>query len=144
MRMVATDGHRLALVAKTMDIEGIDGETRTLIPRKTLVEILRLIGEQEMMVEFGKDENHIFFLVGGKKLISRVLAGQFPNYEMVVPRDNDKRVVASSRALAEGIRRAAVMSDEKLRAVRLAFAPGTAEITASSADAGEGARGGGG
>jgi DNA polymerase III subunit beta len=137
MRMVATDGHRLALVVKTLDIPGVEGEIRALIPRKSLVEILRLIGEQEMIVEFCRDENHIFFSVGGKKLISRVLAGQFPNYEMVVPRDNDKSVAAPSRALSEGIRRAAVMSDEKLRAVRLSFSPGTAEITASSADAGE-------
>ncbi|MBZ5494822.1 MAG: DNA polymerase III subunit beta [Acidobacteriia bacterium] len=137
MRMVATDGHRLALVTKTVEIETGEAEIRALIPRKTLVEILRLIGDAELPVEFGRDENHIFFSVGGKKLISRVLAGQFPNYEMVVPRDNDKRIVAPSRTLAEGIRRAAVMSDEKLRAVRLAFSRGVAEITASSADAGE-------
>jgi DNA polymerase-3 subunit beta len=135
--MVATDGHRLALVAKAIEIQGIDTEIRSLIPRKTLVEILRLIGEEEMMVEFGRDENHIFFSVGGKRLISRVLAGQFPNYEMVVPRDNDKRIVAPSRTLAEGIRRVAVMADEKLKSVRLAFSPGTAEITASSAESGE-------
>jgi DNA polymerase-3 subunit beta len=137
MLMVATDGHRLALVRKPIEIEGLDSEVRSLIPRKTLVEILRLLGDQEMMVEFGRDENHIFFSVGGKRLISRVLAGQFPNYEMVVPRDNDKKIVVSSRAFAEGIKRAAVMSDEKLRAVRLSFSPGSAEITASSAVAGE-------
>ena len=137
MRMVATDGHRLALVTKVVELDRVDAEIRSLIPRKALVEILRLIGDEELMVEFGRDENHIFFSVGGKKLISRVLAGQFPNYEMVVPRDNDKRIVAPSRALAEGIRRAAVMSDEKLRAVRMAFSPGVAEITASSAGAGE-------
>jgi DNA polymerase-3 subunit beta len=137
MRMVATDGHRLALVAKAMEIGNVESEIRALIPRKTLVEILRLIGDQELMVEFGRDENHIFFAVSGKRLISRILAGQFPNYEMVIPRDNDKRIVAPSRMLAEGLRRAAVMSDEKLRAVRLSFNAGTAEITASSADAGE-------
>ncbi len=137
MRMVATDGHRLALVTKDVEIKGVENEIRALIPRKTLVEVLRLIGEQEMFVEFGKDENHIFFSTGGKRLISRILAGQFPNYEMVVPRDNDKRVVAPTRALTEGIRRAAVMSDEKLRAVRLNFSQGIAEITASSAEAGE-------
>jgi DNA polymerase-3 subunit beta len=56
---------------------------------------------------------------------------------MVIPRDNDKRIVADSRAFAESVRRAAVMADEKLRAVRLSFRPGEAEITASSADAGE-------
>jgi DNA polymerase-3 subunit beta len=137
MRMVATDGHRLALVGKAVNIQGLDEEIRALIPRKTLVEILKLVGDGEMIVEFARDENHLFFAFQGKRLISRVLAGQFPNYEMVIPRDNDKRVVAPSRQLAEGIRRVAVMSDEKLRAIRLAFSPGVAEITASSADAGE-------
>jgi DNA polymerase III subunit beta len=137
MRMVATDGHRLAVVTKPVELDGLSTEVRALIPRKTLVEILRLIGDSEIGVEFARDENHIFFSVHGKKLISRVLAGQFPNYEMVVPRDNDKTVVAPSKEFSEGIRRAAVMSDEKLRAVKLTFAAGTAEITASSADAGE-------
>jgi DNA polymerase III subunit beta len=137
MRMVATDGHRLAVVTKPVELEGVMSEVRALIPRKTLVEILRLLGDTEAAVEFARDENHIFFSVHGKKLISRVLAGQFPNYEMVVPRDNDKQVVAPSKELSEGIRRAAVMSDEKLRAVKVTFAAGTAEITASSADAGE-------
>ena len=137
MRMVATDGHRLALVSKELEINGVTAEIRVLIPRKTLVELLRLLGDQEMLVEFARDENNIFFSAGGKRLISRVLAGQFPNYEMVVPRDNDKCIVAPSRSLMESIRRAAVMSDEKLKAIRLAFRPGIAEITASSADAGE-------
>ncbi len=137
MRMVATDGHRLAVVSKTIDIAGVDSEIRALIPRKTLVEILKLIGEQDLLVEFGRDENHLFFTVGGKKLVSRILAGQFPNYEMVIPRDNDKTIVASTRALGDGIRRAAIMSDEKLRAIRLAISSGQVELTASSADAGE-------
>ncbi len=137
MRMVATDGHRLALVVKSMDIAGIDGEVRALIPRKTLVEIQKLIGDQELLVEFSRDENHLFFTVGGKKLVSRILAGQFPNYEMVIPRDNDKTIIASSRALGDGIRRAAIMSDEKLRAIRLAISAGVVELTASSAEAGE-------
>ena len=137
IRMVATDGHRLALVVKVMDIPGVDSEIRALIPRKTLVEIQKLIGDQDLMVEFGRDENHLFFTVGAKKLVSRILAGQFPNYEMVIPRDNDKTLIASTRALSDGIRRAAVMSDEKLRAIRLSIRPGLLELTASSAEAGE-------
>ncbi len=137
MRMVATDGHRLALVAKTMEIAGVDSEIRSLIPRKTLVEILKLIGEQDLFIEFSRDENHLFFTVAGKKLVSRILAGQFPNYEMVIPRDNDKTIVASTRGLTDGIRRAAVMSDEKLRAIRLSISSGVIELTASSAEAGE-------
>jgi DNA polymerase III subunit beta len=137
IRMVATDGHRLALVSKTMEIPGVELEVRALIPRKTLVELQKLIGEQDMLVEFGRDENHLFFAVGSKRLVSRILAGQFPNYELVVPRDNDKSILASTRELVDGIRRAAIMSDEKLRAIKLSFKAGTLELTASSAEAGE-------
>jgi DNA polymerase III subunit beta len=137
IRMIATDGHRLALVAQMVEVPGIEGDVKALIPRKTLVEIQKLIGDQDLTVEFGRDENHLFFSVGSKKVVSRVLAGQFPNYEMVLPRDNDKHVIATSRALSDGIRRAAVMSDEKLRAVRLMFDSGRLEMVASSADAGE-------
>jgi len=137
IRMVATDGHRLALVSKTMEVPGVDLEVRALIPRKTLVEIQKLIGDGDVIVEFARDENHLFFSVGGKRLVSRVLAGQFPNYELVIPRDNDKYIVSSTKALGDGIRRAAIMSDEKLRAVRLSFKTGVVELTASSAEAGE-------
>jgi DNA polymerase III subunit beta len=137
IKMVATDGHRLALVTSVLDIPGIDGEVKALIPRKTLVEIQKLIGDKEVPVEFSRDENHLFFALGEKKLVSRILAGQFPNYEMVIPRDNDKTVSAETRVLSDGIRRTAIMSDEKLRAIRLALSTGTLELTASSADAGE-------
>jgi DNA polymerase-3 subunit beta len=137
VRMVATDGHRLALVSKSMEIAGVDVEVRALVPRKTLVEIQKLIGDQDTMMEFGRDENHLFFTVGSKQLISRILAGQFPNYELVIPRDNDKYIVASAKDLGDGIRRAAIMSDEKLKAIRLSVKSGTVELTASCAEAGE-------
>jgi DNA polymerase III subunit beta len=137
IRMVATDGHRLALVSRSMEIPGLDSETRSLIPRKTLMEIQKLIGEQDSIVEFGRDENHLFFTAGGKKLVSRILAGQFPNYEMVIPRENDKSVLVVTRVLADAIRRAKVMSDQKLKSIRLAISRGNLELTASSAEAGE-------
>ena len=137
IRMVATDGHRLSLVSKAAQFEGVETEVRALVPRKTLLEILKLIGDQELLVGFARDENHLFFSIGNRRLVSRVLAGQFPNYEMVIPRENDKSVTASAKMLLEAIRRAAVMSDEKLRAVRFSVTPGNLELTASSADAGE-------
>jgi DNA polymerase III subunit beta len=137
VRMVATDGHRLALASKNLEIPGIESEIRALIPRKTLVEIQKLIGDQDCILEFGRDDNHLFFSVGGKRLVSRILAGQFPNYELVVPRDNDKHIIASTRSLGDGIRRAAIMSDEKLKAIRLSVASGVVELTASCAEAGE-------
>jgi len=137
IRMVATDGHRLAMASKNMDIPGVDEEIRSLIPRKTLVEIQKLIGDQDVMIEFGRDENHLFFTVGGKQLVSRILAGQFPNYDLVIPRDNDKLVIASAKNFGDGIRRTAIMSDEKLKAIRLSFKTGALELTASCAEAGE-------
>ncbi|NWG12730.1 MAG: DNA polymerase III subunit beta [Acidobacteria bacterium] len=138
IKMVATDGHRLALVSKSISFDGLDSEIRSLIPRKTLVEIQKLVGDQELLVGFGRDENHLFFSAGDKRLVSRVLAGQFPNYEMVIPLDNDRLVTVPTRAFGDAIRRAAVMSDEKLRAVRFSVSPGAVELTASSAEAGEG------
>ena len=138
IRMVATDGHRLALVSKSIEVPGIEGEVKALIPRKTLVEIQKLIGDQESVdLEFGSDENHIFFSVENKRLISRKLAGQFPNYELVIPRENDRFVLAKAKEFGDGVRRAAIMSDEKLKAIRLSFKSGLVELTASSAEAGE-------
>jgi DNA polymerase-3 subunit beta len=83
-----------------------------------MAELERLLGDsgEETQVQFAKDENHLFFSLGSRRLVSRVLAGQFPNYELVIPRDNDKNIVASARNLGDGIRRAAIMSDEKLKA----------------------------
>jgi DNA polymerase-3 subunit beta len=137
VRMVATDGHRLAVVSKESNLTEVDSEIRALIPRKTLLEIQKLISDQDLLVEFGRDENHIFFSVGGKRLVSRILAGQFPNYELVVPRDNDKSIIASTRMLGDGVRRTAVMADEKLKAIKMFFNPGSVELTASSSEAGE-------
>jgi DNA polymerase III subunit beta len=137
IRMVATDGHRLALVSKDIEIPGLDTEIRSLIPRKTLIEILKLIGDQDVMIEFGRDENHLFFAVGTKRLVSRILAGQFPNYELVIPRENDKLIGVSAKIFGDGIRRAAIMTDEKLKAIRLSFKAGSLELSASCAEAGE-------
>ncbi len=137
IKMVATDGHRLAMAEKSLQVPGIESEVRALIPRKTLIEIQKLIGDEDSILEFGRDENHLFFSIEGKQLVSRILAGQFPNYELVIPRDNDKHVIASTRSFGEGIRRAAIMSDEKLRAIRFSLSPGVVELTASCAEAGE-------
>ncbi|HSW39201.1 MAG TPA: DNA polymerase III subunit beta, partial [Acidobacteriota bacterium] len=136
-RMVATDGHRLAFVSTRNESAALDMEVRALIPRKTMIEIIKLVGDEDSPVEFSKDENNIFFTIGKKCLVSRILAGQFPNYELVIPRENDKVIKFKAKTLGDGIRRAAIMSDEKLRAIRLSFKTGALELTASSAEAGE-------
>ena len=137
IQMVATDGHRLALVGKNMEIPGIEEENRALIPRKTLMEILKLISGQDVIVDFGRSENHLFFSVGNRRIVSRILAGQFPNYELVIPRENDKLVIVGTKAFGDGIRRAAIMSDEKLKSIKLSLSTGELELSATNADAGE-------
>ena len=137
VHMVATDGHRLALVSKNMEISGVDEDVRVIIPRKTLIEILKLVSGQDVMVEFGRNENHLFFSVGNRRIVSRVLAGQFPNYELVIPRENDKLIVVGTKEFGDCIKRAAIMSDERLKSVRFSFSTGELEISAINTDAGE-------
>src|SRR5437867_7508193 len=83
--MVATDGHRLALIERQVEVKGISSELRILIPKKAMGELRRLLaqGGAEASVELSKDESHLFFLLGERLLISRMLTGQFPNYEAV-------------------------------------------------------------
>ncbi|HEX6642840.1 MAG TPA: DNA polymerase III subunit beta, partial [Thermoanaerobaculia bacterium] len=97
MRLVATDGHRLALVSVAREggngaAEAADEELKVILPRKTLLELNRLLAEGDGPVKFEKGENHLFFEVGGRILISRAIDGQFPAYERVIPKNNDKQI----------------------------------------------------
>jgi DNA polymerase III subunit beta len=92
--MVATDGHRLAHIETKADFPGVSGELKTLVPRKAMNELRSLIDQTDAdFVEFAKDDSTLFFRIGGRLLTSRQLTGQFPNYEAVLPRDNNKAVV---------------------------------------------------
>ena len=140
MSLVATDGHRLALV--TMNREKAKGrkgdeELRVILPRKTLSELGRLLAEGEGDVSFEKGENHLFFDVGGRLLISRMIDGQFPAFERVVPKTNDKRVEFDRDRLTNAVRRVALLSNERSRAVRFQVDSGKVEITSSSPEFGE-------
>ncbi len=101
MAMVATDGHRLAHIEKLGEsLEGVSGEKKTLIPRKALSELLSLLNSTEAeTLDFADDEQTLFFRIGGRVLTSRKLTGQFPNYEAVLPRDNNKFVIVRSEDL---------------------------------------------
>lgn len=135
--MVATDGHRLVHATHACDIKGVEGEVRVLVPKKTLSELSKLTSDETLPVEFGHTENHLFFRVGERLLVSRKLTGQFPNYEMVIPRDNTVELVLDSAEFANAIRRVAVMADEQSRAVRFSLSEGQLEVSSESADFGE-------
>lgn len=139
MTMVSTDGHRLAHVEQEHELAGLNAEVRALIPRKAMSELTKLLGEADdkATIEMGKDENHLFFKLGNRLLVSRMLSGQFPNYEAVLPRDNDKMVVVGREALLSSLRRVSLLSDERSHAVKMNVEPGKIEVSSNSADFGE-------
>jgi DNA polymerase-3 subunit beta len=136
-KMVTTDGHRLAYVEKkNITRNGSNEKIDTLIPRKTLAELTKLTAGFDEDISLGMDENHIYFQIGPRLLISRMLYGQFPNYEMVMPKNNDKSVEFNSSLLNLAIRRVALMADERSHAIR--FHLGANELVISSQNAEEG------
>lgn len=137
-RMITTDGHRLAYIERkdlgeNAPTEGLDA----LIPRKTLAELTKLTASYEGEIGLATDENHIYFEVGSRLLISRTLTGQFPNYEMVIPKNNDKSVLFDSAALGQAIRRVALMADDRSHAIKFHLADNNLHISSQTAEEGE-------
>ncbi len=137
--MVATDGHRLALAERETKVPGLSNELRVLIPKKAMGELLKLVTESDegAQVEFAKDESHLFFTVGERVLISRMLTGQFPNYEAVLPRENNRVVEMDRDLIAAAVRRVALLADERSRAIRIQVDKDKVEIFSSSGEYGE-------
>jgi DNA polymerase III subunit beta len=139
LAMVATDGHRLAHIEKTGEsFPGISGEKKVLIPRKALQELQSLLASTEAEVlDFADDDSTLFFRVGHRVLTSRRLTGQFPNYEAVMPRDNNKFVIVRSQDLSASIQRVAQFADERSGAIKMRIEQNELKISSSSAEAGE-------
>jgi DNA polymerase-3 subunit beta len=137
--MVATDGHRLAHVEKNEALEDVSEEIKVLVPKKAMAELVRIISESTDVerIGFSRDDNHLFFDMGKRLLISRMLTGQFPNYEAVLPRNNDRLVTVNRDEIAATIKRVAILSDERSRTVKLALGNNSMELTASHSDLGE-------
>lgn len=136
-KMVTTDGHRLAYVERSLDTN-VDGKMESLIPKKALLELVKISRDSGEEVSFGEDQNHIYFELDGRLLITRKLSGSFPNYEMVMPKDNDKTAVFDLEEMKGAVRRVALMADERNRSIRLAVREGEIELSAQSSEEGEG------
>ena len=138
--MVATDGHRLAHVERNGEkFEGVSGELKTLVPKKAMDELRSLVDADQDVetIEFAKDDSTLFFRIGPRLLTSRQLTGQFPNYEAVLPKDNNKSVPLHGADLAAAIARVSQFADERSRAVRLKLEKGELKLSASSTETGE-------
>jgi DNA polymerase III subunit beta len=139
LAMVATDGHRLALAETDQKLSGLNGEMKVLVPKKAMDEVEKLAATagSDAQIEFAKDESNLFFEVGHRLLISRILTGQFPNYEAVLPRDNNKNIVLERLELSDAVRRVSQLADQRSHAVKFSVSKEGIEISASSPEYGE-------
>jgi len=137
--MVATDGHRLAHVERPGEkFEGISGEMKTLVPKKAMNELRILLDATDSdHVEFAKDDSTLFFRIGQRLLTSRQLTGQFPNYEAVLPKDNNKSITVKAADFSSAIQRVAQFADERSGAIRMKLEKNELKISSSSTETGE-------
>jgi DNA polymerase-3 subunit beta len=135
--MVATDGHRLAHI-ETNENFGKIGEMKTLVPKKAMAELNSLLQNTDAdVIEFAKDESTLFFRIGQRLLTSRQLTGQFPNFEAVLPKDNNKSVTVRRDEFSNAIQRVAQFADERSGAIRVRLEKNELKVSSSSTEAGE-------
>lgn len=129
LRAVATDGHRLAL--SDLGLDQAVAETRQIIvPRKGVLELARLLSNDESKVSLALGRSHVRLQKGSMRLTSKLIDGRFPDYEAVIPVGNDKIVDVDRVQLRSALQRAAILSNEKYRGVRLELEPGKIKIIA--------------
>ena len=133
LRLVATDGHRLALASRPLT--GAPPATG-IVPRKAVQEISRMVGSGED-VQLALGESQFLLRMPGVLLVARLIEGTFPNYEQVVPKAHPHRLVLSRNGLAAALRRVSVLSEERTRPVKVTLSPGVMKLSAYSADYGE-------
>ena len=135
--LVATDGHRLALI----DFPKEDAKAtlpNVLIPKKALSEILKMDGGADAKVEIRHSENHLLFTVGSRQLVARLLDVNFPDYEKILSKNNDRVAKVPTAASQAAIRRVALFSSERSRGVKLTFEKNSLTVASASQELGEG------
>jgi DNA polymerase III subunit beta len=135
MRAVATDGHRLARFEMVMP-EGAGGIPGIIVPRKTIIELRKLVEEYEDEIQISLSETKIRFEVGKAALTSKLIDGTFPDYDRVIPANNDKVLEVNCKEFAEAVDRVSTISTEKSRAVKLALDNGNLAVSATSPENG--------
>ncbi len=135
MRMVATNGHRLARM--DVPVDGGAGEDADLIvPPKALEQIRRLF-DADQDIEIAKSENHLGFRSATTQVFTRLIEGPYPNYEQVIPRENDKHLTADKAALTSALRRMSIVASDQTHRVRVALSSGTCKLSVQTPDLGE-------
>lgn len=137
LRLVATDGHRLAMIEREMG--GSLHKKGAIIPRRALVELRRVIGApgKEEVLRYSFSENHAVFKFKDVTLTSRLIDGQFPDYEQVIPKNSSKQVKVAKQELSEALRRVSLLSPDKTFGVKLELSDNLIRVTSQNPALGE-------
>ena len=131
IRSVATDGHRLALGKYVLEGAAFQSN-QVIIPRKGVMEILRLISDEDQLLKIQLGSNHVRIYTSEFIFTSKLVDGRFPDYRRVLPRDGDKEIHADKASLKSSLVRASILSNEKFKGVRLELQTGELKITANN------------
>ena len=134
IELVSTDGHRLAYTKKAQDGLKLDQDISVIVAKKTLNEIRKF---EDETVEFDLDEHNLFFKVGRRTLISRIIDSKFPNYQAVIPKDNPGRLTVSREELANAIRRVSLLSAERSKGIKFTIEKNRMRLFSSNPEIGE-------
>lgn len=137
IRMVATDGHRLALVDRVIGSDAAALTSGVIVPRKGLAELKRLVDEEDAdQVEIGFEGNSGLARKNSVTLVMRLIEGKFPNYDQVIPTNADRQLTLPNEPLVRAVRRVALLSAERSHAVKLELTTGALRLSSSNPDLG--------
>ncbi|MBI5642341.1 MAG: DNA polymerase III subunit beta [Deltaproteobacteria bacterium] len=138
IRMVATDGHRLAFIEKE-DIKAVPAREKegVLLPRKGVMEMRKLLDEKEGNFQLGVTQKSAVMKKDNTVISVRLLEGEFPDYKKVIPKDNNKEVIADRILLLSSLKRVSILSSDKIKGVKFSFSKGKLVVSSSSPDIGE-------
>jgi DNA polymerase-3 subunit beta len=132
LSLVATDGHRLAYTSATLEVEVPKQEV--ILPRKTVLELLRLLSDKEGMIDMQFANNQAKFRFEGKEFVTKLVEGKFPDYNRVIPKNHKNAVTLGRVSLLNTLQRTAILTSDKFKGVRINLDTGMLRVAASNAE----------
>ncbi len=132
LSLVATDGHRLAFASATLDVEVPKQEV--ILPRKTVIEMQRLLSEADGAIEMQFANNQAKFSFEGMEFVTKLVEGKFPDYNRVIPKNHKNIITLGRVALLASLQRTAILTSDKFKGVRLNIDPGTLRVASNNAE----------
>ncbi len=132
LALVATDGHRLAFASATLDVEVPKQEV--ILPRKTVLELQRLLSDAEGAIEMQFANNQAKFSFDGMEFVTKLVEGKFPDYNRVIPKNHKNIITLGRQPLLASLQRTAILTSEKFKGVRLNIDPGTLRVASNNAE----------